>query len=100
MVRKFSFLLVLGRYPRKHSYFTNSYRFENNLYFMKLMLISCIQIGNAIYQKKTHKSHVAVNILDETRYSTSIYHLVTPLWRYNTRSKIEVPIDVRNSKCP
>ena len=27
---------------------------------------------------------VAVNFLGETRYSTSIYHLGTPFWSYNT----------------
>ena len=44
-----------------------------------------IQIGTFIFHKKFPTKCVPVNFLDETRFSTSIYHLGTPLWRYNTR---------------
>ena len=43
-----------------------------------------IQIGTFIFHKKFFTTRVPVNFLDETRYSTSIYHLDNPLWRYNT----------------
>ena len=51
---------------------------------MILKLKSFIQVG--MFQKKFLTPGVAVNLDDETRYSTSIhvYHLGTPLWRYNT----------------
>ena len=52
---------------------------------MILKLKSFIQIGTFIFHKKFHTTRVPVNFLDETRFSTSIYHLDTPLGRYNTR---------------
>ena len=44
-----------------------------------------IQIGTFIFHKKFLTTRVPLNFLEETRFSTSIYHLDTPLWRYNTR---------------
>ena len=44
-----------------------------------------IQIGTFIFHKKFLTTRVPVNFLEETRFSTSIYHLYTQLWRYNTR---------------
>ena len=52
---------------------------------MILQFKSFNQIGTFIFHKKFLTTRVLVNILDETRYSTAIYHLDTPLWRYNTR---------------
>ena len=54
---------------------------------MILKLKSIIQIGTFIFHKKFLTTHVPVNFLDEIRFFTSIYmyHLDTPLWRYNTR---------------
>ena len=52
---------------------------------MILKLKSFIQIGTYILHKKFLTTRVPVNFLEDTRFSTSIYHLDTPLWRYNTR---------------
>ena len=52
---------------------------------MILKLKSFIQIGTFIFLKKFLTTHVPVNFLEETRFSTSIYDLDTLLWRYNTR---------------
>ena len=52
---------------------------------MILKLKSIIQIGTFIFHKKFLTTRVPVNFLDETRFSTSIYNLDTPFWRYNTR---------------
>ena len=52
---------------------------------MILKLKPFIQIGTFIFHKKFLTTRVPVNFLEETRFSTSIYHLDTPLWRYNTR---------------
>ena len=52
---------------------------------MILKLKSFIQKGTFIFHKKFLTTRFPVNFLDETRYSTSIYHLDTPLWMYNTR---------------
>ena len=52
---------------------------------MILKLKSFIQIGTFIFHEKFLTTRVPVNFLDETRYSNWIYHLDTPLWRYNTR---------------
>ena len=41
--------------------------------------------GYFIFHKKFLTTRVPVNFLEELRFSTSIYHLDTPLWRYNTR---------------
>ena len=41
--------------------------------------------GYFIFHKNFLTTRVPVNFLEETRFSTSIYHLDTPLWRYNTR---------------
>ena len=46
---------------------------------------SFIQVGTFIFHKKFLTTRVPSNSLDETKYSTSRYHLDTPLWRYNTR---------------
>ena len=46
---------------------------------------SFIQIVTFIIHKKRLTSRVAVKFEDQTRYCTSINHLGTPLWRYNTR---------------
>ena len=43
---------------------------------MILKLKSFIQIGTFIFYKKFLTARVPVNFLDETRYSTSIYHLI------------------------
>ena len=50
-----------------------------------MKLKSFIQIATFICHKKFLTTRVSVNFLEETRFSTSIYHLDTPLWRYNTR---------------
>ena len=50
-----------------------------------LKLKSFVQIETVVSHKKILTAHVAVNLLDETRYSSSIYHLVTQLLRYNTQ---------------
>ena len=52
---------------------------------MILKLKFFIQIVTFIFHKKLLTKRVPVNFLEETRFSTSIYHLDTPLWRYNTR---------------
>ena len=49
---------------------------------MILKLKSFIQIGTFIFHKKFLTTRVPI---EETRFSTSIYHLDTLLWRYNTR---------------
>ena len=54
---------------------------------MILKLNSFIQIGTFFYKKCTCITpRVALNFLDETRFSTSVYYLDTPLRRYNTRT--------------
>ena len=55
---------------------TQFYRFENILYFIKHDPedISFIQIGTFIFHKKLLTTRVAVNFIDETIYSTSMYH--------------------------
>ena len=61
---------------RKHLSLTQFYRFENSLYFIKHDPESFIQIhvGTFIFHKKFFTMRVAVNFLDETIYSTLIYH--------------------------
>ena len=44
---------------------------------MILKLKSLIQIGTFIFHKKFLTTHVPVNFLDKTKYSTSIYLLDT-----------------------
>ena len=52
---------------------------------MILKLKSFIQMGTFIFHKKVLTTRLPVSFLDEAIYSTSIYHVDTPLWRYNTR---------------
>ena len=53
------------------------------LWNMILKLKSFIQISTVIFSVETTILCVAVYFFDETRYSTSIYHLVTQFWRYS-----------------
>ena len=66
---------------------THLYRFINLLYFMKHDPEVKIFYSERsfIFHKKFLTTRVPVNFLEESRFSTSIYHLDTPLWRYNTR---------------
>ena len=52
---------------------------------MILKLKSFIQIGTNIFHKKFLTTRTPVYFFEETRFSTLIYHLDTPIWRYNTR---------------
>ena len=52
---------------------------------MILKLKSFIQIGTVIYHTTFLTPHVAVHLLDKTKYSSSIYHLVTQLLRNEIR---------------
>ena len=88
------FFLFCSRCPRKQYPFT--YLFHEK---MILKLKSFNQIGTLIYHTKFLTPHVAVNLLGETKYSSSIYHLVTQLWRYSTQTSTyvatsHVPYDV------
>ena len=89
LVQKFSFccnfyvdvLVIIYHYA-----FISIYKPTFNISWnMILKLKSFIQIGTYILHKKFLTTRVPVNFLEDTRFSTSIYHLDNPLWRYNTR---------------
>ena len=88
MVRKLSFCStfdvdVLDKIYLLHIFIDSKTVFIS--WNMILKLKSFIEIGTVISHKKIPTPHVAVNLLDETWYSASIYHLVTQLWRYNSQ---------------
>ena len=66
---------------------THLYRFINLLYFRKHDPEVKIFYSDRYFyiSQEILTTRVPVNFLDETRLSTSIYHLDTPLWWYNTR---------------
>ena len=82
---------------------TRLYQFKNILYFIKHDLEVKIFYLDRYFYISQEISHDAcpVNFLDETRFSTSIYHLDTPLWRYNTRkySLGELILLAKSKKC-
>ena len=88
MVRKCSFFsnFIRGCHC-KHFSFTHFYWFENSLYFMKYdsEVITFFQKGIFIIHNKWLTSHFAITFVDENRYSSSIKHFDTPIYRYNTR---------------
>ena len=61
---------------RKHLPLTQFYRFENSLYFIKHDPEVIIFYSDRYFyiSQKNLITRVAVNFLDETIYSTSIYH--------------------------
>ena len=89
-----NFFLFCSRCPRKQYPF--AYLFHEKM----ILKLKCLnQIGPLIYHTKFLTPHIAVNLLDETKYSSSIYHLVTELWRYSTQTSTyvansHVPYDV------
>ena len=88
MVRKFSFCSNL--YASVNANIILLHIFINlitvfNSWKMILKLKSFFQISTYIIHKKRLTSRVAINVVDETRYCTSINHLDTPLQKYNTQ---------------
>ena len=88
MVRKFSFCSnlyadVIANIIPLHIFINLKIVF--NSWNVILKLKSFTQKGTYIIHKKRLTSRVAINFVDETRYCTSINHLDTPLYKYNTR---------------
>ena len=75
MVRKFSFRSNFYVDVSQTFTFNTFYRFENSFYFMKhIPEVKIFYSGTFIFHKKFLTMCVAVNFLDETIFSTSIYH--------------------------
>ena len=88
MVKKYSFFSISYEDVLANIYLFHIFIDSKTVFIswnMMVKLKSFIQIGTAISHKKFLTPHVTVNLLDQTWYSASIYHMITKLWRCNTQ---------------